>query len=135
MSMSMENTNSDPLSTLGIEPPRAQAGIFKFEKKGKKDKKKNTTTEVGNSKKGKKEKSTDKEKTDTAPALPAKTTQSAAPAQGHPFVEQWCQRALDMGVDKLRDEFRQLAKYTTPGMTQNAFNKFTDPSVERTKNR
>ncbi|KAE9415716.1 hypothetical protein Angca_006985, partial [Angiostrongylus cantonensis] len=35
-------------------------------------------------------------------------------------VAQWLQRALDMGVDALRAEYRGLAKYTLPEMTVDA---------------
>ncbi|KAJ1351008.1 hypothetical protein KIN20_006940 [Parelaphostrongylus tenuis] len=39
---------------------------------------------------------------------------------GAQVVAQWLQRALDMGVDALRTEYRGLAKYTLPEMTIDA---------------
>ncbi|KAE9420855.1 hypothetical protein Angca_007214, partial [Angiostrongylus cantonensis] len=36
-------------------------------------------------------------------------------------VENWVQRALNMGVDALRQEYRSLARYTLPEMTVEAF--------------
>uniref|UniRef100_A0A0K0DL60 Pecanex-like protein n=1 Tax=Angiostrongylus cantonensis TaxID=6313 RepID=A0A0K0DL60_ANGCA len=39
---------------------------------------------------------------------------------GAQVVAQWLQRALDMGVDALRAEYRGLAKYTLPEMTVDA---------------
>ncbi|ETN86774.1 hypothetical protein NECAME_16138 [Necator americanus] len=40
---------------------------------------------------------------------------------GAVVVAKWVQRALDMGVDALRGEYRSLAKYTSPDMTWEAF--------------
>ncbi|EYB88933.1 hypothetical protein Y032_0239g3316 [Ancylostoma ceylanicum] len=40
---------------------------------------------------------------------------------GAAVVAKWVQRALDMGVDALRSEYRSLAKYTLPDMTWEAF--------------
>ncbi|XGW09709.1 hypothetical protein V3C99_011742 [Haemonchus contortus] len=40
---------------------------------------------------------------------------------GQQVVAKWVQRALDMGVDALRAEYRSLAKYTVPEMTSEAF--------------
>ncbi|PIO75605.1 Protein-tyrosine phosphatase [Teladorsagia circumcincta] len=40
---------------------------------------------------------------------------------GQQVVAKWVQRALDMGVDALRAEYRALAKYTLPEMTWEAF--------------
>ncbi|PIO67816.1 Protein-tyrosine phosphatase [Teladorsagia circumcincta] len=37
------------------------------------------------------------------------------------LVQKWVQRALDMGVDALRTEYRSLARYTLPEMTVDAF--------------
>ncbi|VDP15845.1 unnamed protein product [Heligmosomoides polygyrus] len=37
------------------------------------------------------------------------------------MVQKWVQRALDMGVDALRQEYRSLARYTLPEMTVDAF--------------
>ncbi|KJH50435.1 hypothetical protein DICVIV_03446 [Dictyocaulus viviparus] len=36
-------------------------------------------------------------------------------------VQNWVQRALDMGVEALRQEYRSLARYTLPEMTFDAF--------------
>uniref|UniRef100_A0A1I7T3F2 Protein-tyrosine phosphatase n=1 Tax=Caenorhabditis tropicalis TaxID=1561998 RepID=A0A1I7T3F2_9PELO len=80
------------------EAPRAQAGaVLGIGKKEKKDKKK------------------DKKKEEGDPTN--KTNMTPAPPQAHPIVEQWVLRALDTGVEKLRDEFRFLAKYTRSDMT------------------
>ncbi|WKX93822.1 hypothetical protein Q1695_011244 [Nippostrongylus brasiliensis] len=38
-----------------------------------------------------------------------------------PEVQKWVQRALDMGVEALRQEYRGLARYTLPEMTVDAF--------------
>ncbi|KAK6014806.1 hypothetical protein OSTOST_19803, partial [Ostertagia ostertagi] len=40
---------------------------------------------------------------------------------GQQVVAKWVQRALDMGVEALRAEYRALAKYTLPEMTWEAF--------------
>ncbi|KHJ80886.1 hypothetical protein OESDEN_19434, partial [Oesophagostomum dentatum] len=42
-------------------------------------------------------------------------------AAGMQMVRKWVQRALDMGVDALRGEYRSLARYTAPNMTVEAF--------------
>uniref|UniRef100_A0A8R1HWQ3 Protein-tyrosine-phosphatase n=1 Tax=Caenorhabditis japonica TaxID=281687 RepID=A0A8R1HWQ3_CAEJA len=145
--------------------PRAEAGggsVFDLfqNKKGKKsatarhkgEKSKNKATEMSKreedpKKKKKKaaaaEKTVDKdegENTRMVTTTVQNLASSAAPAPGaasagHPIVESWCQRALDFGVEKLRDEFRQLAKYTKPDMTQNAFNANCSPTMTETKNR
>ncbi|CAI2301196.1 unnamed protein product [Caenorhabditis sp. 36 PRJEB53466] len=115
-------------SRESFELDRAAAGVDY--KKGKKEKKtagearkKNTATE--GSRRVKREK-----------AEPTGKTQiSAAPSQGHPIVEQWVQRALDAGVEKLREEFRQLAKYVRENMTKTAFDASQTPDMTTTKNR
>ncbi|CCD61168.1 Protein-tyrosine phosphatase [Caenorhabditis elegans] len=136
--MNVANNNCGQMlsdSSESSEPPRAQAGaVFGKKDKGKKadTKKKNTATE--GSKRVKKEKK--KDDGEAAKGDPTnKTNMTPAPPQTHPIVEQWVLRALDVGVDKLREEFRGLAKYTRPDMTQVMFNANQSPDIAITKNR
>lgn len=115
------------------EPPRAQAGIFKIEKKAGKKTKKNTATD--GSRRVKKNRNNDGEKEKAETTNQMKTQPLTAPTQGHPHVEAWVQRALDIGVEKLREEFRLLAKYTRPNMTQDVFNQNNEKEGEKSKNR
>ncbi|CAB3407841.1 unnamed protein product [Caenorhabditis bovis] len=106
------------------EDTRMAAGVAMFEafnkktkdtKKGekKKDKKKTNLNTEGSMRK--------KDKTVRKEQEQATTTMAAAP-QSNPAVQKWVERALTMGVQALRDEYRALAKYTMEGMTQEAFN-------------
>ncbi|CAJ0606587.1 unnamed protein product [Cylicocyclus nassatus] len=55
-------------------------------------------------------------------AQPTQVPQVAQCARGGAaVVAKWVQRALDMGVDALRGEYRSLARYTLPEMTCEAF--------------
>ncbi|VDM61690.1 unnamed protein product [Angiostrongylus costaricensis] len=65
---------------------------------------------------GKKE-TKNKGKNETQPQVPQVAQCAKGGAQ---VVAQWLQRALDMGVDALRAEYRSLAKYTLPEMTVDA---------------
>ncbi|KAK6041025.1 Protein-tyrosine phosphatase [Cooperia oncophora] len=65
-----------------------------------------------------------------APGAPVSPPLAGGPAPGAPIpgapvpgapVQKWVQRALDMGVDALRAEYRSLARYTLPEMTVDAF--------------
>ncbi|KAF1757302.1 hypothetical protein GCK72_013757 [Caenorhabditis remanei] len=126
--------------------PAAVLDIFKKKTTRKERKRGNTKTEHSRKKnKDKGGKTIDEDLTMTvmapppaaapAPSAPqAPPTQQAA-VQSHPVVGQWVQRALDFGVEKLRDEFRQMAKYTRPDMTQNAFNANCSANINETKNR
>lgn len=113
------------------EHPRAHAGGLLKKDKPKKTpdaaaKKKGPGTE--GSKRAKKDKKKEEQPEN-------KTNLGAAPPQAHPIVEQWVQRALDTGVEKLREEFRFLAKYEKPGMTQATFNANHSPDINVSKNR
>ncbi|KAF1770216.1 hypothetical protein GCK72_002034 [Caenorhabditis remanei] len=114
-----------------FEQPRAQAGAVLGMLKGKKapeaGKKKGAGTE--GSRRIKKDKK--KEEGDAT----NKTNMTPAPPQAHPVVQEWVLRALDTGVDKLREEFRFLAKYTRNDMTQKDFNANQSPDFNITKNR
>ena len=114
-----------------VEQPRAQAGAVLGMLKGKKapeaGKKKGAGTE--GSRRIKKDKK--KEEGDAT----NKTNMTPAPPQAHPVVQEWVLRALDTGVDKLREEFRFLAKYTRNDMTQKDFNANQSPDFNITKNR
>lgn len=121
----------------GVGTPRAQAGaVLGMLKKDKG--KKGAAAETGNKKKGtategSKRVKKEKKKDDADPTN--KTNMTPAPQQAHPIVEQWVLRALDCGVEKLREEFRSLAKYTRPDMSQNTFNANHSPDIKISKNR
>ncbi|CCD64993.1 Protein-tyrosine phosphatase [Caenorhabditis elegans] len=111
-------------------------GMFK-KRTVRKGKKGNTKTE--NERGPKKDKGgktiVDEDIATTITAPPPNASQQPQLVQAHPIVEQFVQRALDYGVEKLRDEFRQMAKYTRPDMTQNAFNANQSANINETKNR
>ncbi|CAL2029689.1 unnamed protein product [Caenorhabditis brenneri] len=113
------------------EQPRAYAGGLLKKDKGKKapeaGKKKGPGTE------GSRRIKKDKKKEETEGAN--KTNLGAAPPQAHPMVEQWVKRALDTGVEKLREEFRFLAKYERQGMTHVAFDENHHVDINVSKNR
>ncbi|CAI5445553.1 unnamed protein product [Caenorhabditis angaria] len=50
-----------------------------------------------------------------------KASKGITGGKGKASVEKWVQRTLDMGVQKLVEEFRGLAKWTPDGMTVEAF--------------
>lgn len=114
------------------------AGVLDiFKKKAtRKERRKGGNTRTENSRKAKRDKGG---RTIDEDAPTATTTMMLGPpqpqVQTHPIVEQWVQRALDYGVEKLRDEFRQMAKYTRADMTQNAFNANQSANINETKNR
>ncbi|CAI5438065.1 unnamed protein product [Caenorhabditis angaria] len=119
-----ETISSSSCDTSYEEMPRATAGSI-FDGFRRKEKSKNTRNRKGNlategsarSRRTKREKrnaeAKEKEKDKTIAAAPA--------AQMHPAVQKWVERALQMGVPALRDEYRALAKYTMEGMTMEAF--------------
>ncbi|PIC42833.1 hypothetical protein B9Z55_009779 [Caenorhabditis nigoni] len=117
------------------DPPRAQAGAVLG--LGKKDKGKKVVAE-GKKKNGGTEGSRrikkEKKKEETGDAT-NKTNMTPAPPQAHPIVQEWVLRALEMGVEKLREEFRVLAKYTRSDMTQTVFNANHSTDINVTKNR
>ncbi|KAL6739902.1 hypothetical protein Aduo_013300 [Ancylostoma duodenale] len=47
--------------------------------------------------------------------------QQPRPSKGSEVVAKWVMRALDMGVEALRAEYRSLARYTMPDVTYEAF--------------
>uniref|UniRef100_A0A1I7U8J4 Protein-tyrosine phosphatase n=1 Tax=Caenorhabditis tropicalis TaxID=1561998 RepID=A0A1I7U8J4_9PELO len=116
-----------------------------FKKKVTKKERRRGNTKTEHSRKTKKDrtgKTIDEDLTATvmAPApITAPPSQNAPPVvpgqTGHPIVEQWVQRALDFGVEKLSDEFRQMAKYKRQDMTQNAFNANQSANINESKNR
>lgn len=113
--------------------------LFK-KKTTKKERRRGGNTRTEHSKKTKKDKggkTLDEDFTATVMAPPptAPSQPLGPPTQTHPIVGQWVQRALDFGVDKLRDEFRQMAKYTRVDMTQNAFNANQSANINESKNR
>ncbi|EGT40089.1 hypothetical protein CAEBREN_05256 [Caenorhabditis brenneri] len=113
--------------------------IFK-KKTTKKERRKGGNTKTEHSRKTKKDKTSrtlDEDLTATvmAPAPGAPSQPLQPPIQTHPIVGQWVQRALDYGVERLRDEFRQMAKYTRADMTQNAFNANQSANISESKNR
>ncbi|VDL72249.1 unnamed protein product [Nippostrongylus brasiliensis] len=62
--------------------------------------------------------------TSPPPVVPEVRQQPAvaqSAASGMKMVQKWVQRALDMGVEALRQEYRGLARYTLPEMTVDAF--------------
>ncbi|CAL2029679.1 unnamed protein product [Caenorhabditis brenneri] len=113
------------------EQPRAHAGGLLKKDKGKKapeaGKKKGPGTE------GSRRIKKDKKKEENEGVN--KTNLGAAPPQAHPMVEQWVKRALDTGVEKLREEFRFLAKYERQGMTHVAFDENHHVDINTSKNR
>lgn len=137
----MPNANSKLATSSDDDEnvPRAQAGavlgIGGAKNKGKKapegDKGKKKSTATEGSKRVKKAK---KEEGDPTNKSIAPTP--AAPAQAHPFVEQWVTRALDTGVESLREEFRgSLAKYVRNDMTQVVSNANFNTNMSISKNR
>ncbi|WKY05665.1 hypothetical protein Q1695_006119 [Nippostrongylus brasiliensis] len=72
------------------------------------------TSKKKNSKEGANEKNRKIEST-------KKPGQQARPAKGSEVVAKWVLRALDMGVDALRAEYRSLARYVLPEATYEAF--------------
>ena len=118
--------------------PGAVLDIFKKKTTKKERRRGNTKTE--HSRKAKKDKggkTVDEDFTSTvmAPAPGAPSQPLQPPIQTHPIVGQWVQRALDYGVERLRDEFRQMAKYTRADMTQNSFNANQSANISESKNR
>ncbi|EGT54774.1 hypothetical protein CAEBREN_29964 [Caenorhabditis brenneri] len=118
--------------------PGAVLDIFKKKTTKKERRRGNTKTE--HSRKAKKDKggkTVDEDFTSTvmAPAPGAPSQPLQPPIQTHPIVGQWVQRALDYGVERLRDEFRQMAKYTRADMTQNSFNANQSANITESKNR
>ncbi|ULT94818.1 hypothetical protein L5515_011058 [Caenorhabditis briggsae] len=114
---------------------KATAVLDIFKKKTTRKERRRGNTRTENSRKARKDKggkTIDEEMVTTVMAPPPPPQ---APVQTHPIVEQWVQRALDYGVEKLRDEFRQMAKYTRADMTQNTFNANQSANINESKNR
>ncbi|ULT99787.1 hypothetical protein L3Y34_000816 [Caenorhabditis briggsae] len=124
------------MQSVEEEAPRAQAGMVLGIKKGKKG---TATTEAPPPAKKKGadgSRRIKKEKKKVEEADPTnKTNMTPAPPQAHPIVQEWVLRALDFGVEKLREEFRGLAKYVRSDMTQNVFNSNHSTDINITKNR
>lgn len=120
------------------------AEMFKKKPTTKKERRRSPNTRTENSKKKRKDKTQmtleeDLGATATVMAPPPSASAAQAvtgqPVVTHPVVNEWVQRALDYGVERLRDEFRQMAKYTRPDMTQNAFNANQHANINESKNR
>ncbi|EGT33484.1 hypothetical protein CAEBREN_03280 [Caenorhabditis brenneri] len=58
-----------------------------------------------------------------------------APPITHLLVEQWVQRALDAGVENLRQEFCLLRNYERPDMTTECFKTYHSSHYSESKNR
>uniref|UniRef100_A0A8R1DYZ7 Protein-tyrosine-phosphatase n=1 Tax=Caenorhabditis japonica TaxID=281687 RepID=A0A8R1DYZ7_CAEJA len=119
------------------EQPRACAGgVLEIVKKKKEGKKTGKKTE-GSQRLRKAKKAAPKDEGETTQVRNNVSSMPQTPQNPgfFPLVESWVVRALDMGVEKLRDEFRQLAKYTRADMSQNAFNANTSSTITETKNR